>query len=75
MFLDGQWRQAALRMLRTAFSRFVQGSAGKARLEVERKFRISADEAASLPVHLQNLGFEYAGTATMTDAFLIGLKL
>ena len=42
----------------------------KSHLEVERKFRISAQDAMSLPARLPTKGFLPAGTVDMTDTFL-----
>lgn len=71
MLSNSQWKGTALRVLRAAFARYVRGEAdNKGHFEVERKFALTEDEAASIPKRLEQLGFVYAGTAVMTDFFL-----
>lgn len=70
MFTDSQLNQTALYLLRTCFRWFVRGSSDKSHLEVERKFRLTTQEAELLPEILQSQGFVYAGLARMTDHFL-----
>ena len=56
--------------LRSAFSRFASSSTDKGHLEVERKFSLSEDEAARVPLRLRELNFQPAGIVRMTDHFL-----
>lgn len=70
MLTNGHVRQAAFRWLRLAFSQFVRTDSDKGHLEVERKFQLTAEEAAALPARLAELEFIFTGTARMVDTFL-----
>lgn len=49
---------------------FVGTAAGRGHLEVERKFRLSADEQSLIPQKLYQLGFSRGAEVHMTDSFL-----
>lgn len=66
----GQWRNIALRALRAAFANFVSATSEKGHYEVERKFSLDAGEVDALAERIQQRGFAYVGTASMTDVFL-----
>jgi predicted adenylyl cyclase CyaB len=70
MSSSSQWQSIALRALRAAFAQFVSATSEKGHYEVERKFALEAGEADALPGRIQQRGFTYAGTASMTDVFL-----
>jgi adenylate cyclase class IV len=56
-------------MLRRAFGRKC-GDCKKTHLEVERKFKISAEEFRALSARLLSKGFQLTGQVFMTDTFL-----
>lgn len=64
------FRALLLLCLQNAFAWFVQKTANKGHLEVERKFSISAQEAESLPLRLREFEFRPSGSVTMSDTFL-----
>lgn len=70
MAKSSQWQSIAVRALRAAFARFVSATSEKGHYEVERKFALQAGEVDALPGRVQERGFTYAGTASMTDVFL-----
>lgn len=57
------------KMLRRAFGRKC-GDCKKTHLEVERKFKISAEEFRALSARLLSQGFQLTGQVFMTDTFL-----
>lgn len=70
MLFKSPWKSATLRALRAAFANFVSNASDKGHFEVERKFALTQHEAVTIPARLQELGFTYSGTASMTDTFL-----
>lgn len=58
------------RVFHSLVARLARHSSPDGHLEVERKFRITDEEAASLPAQIAKLGFAPGDAVTMTDTFL-----
>lgn len=64
------FRALVLSLLRTVLSWFVYRNTNKGHMEIERKFKLSLQEAEQLPIKLRELGLKPTGSVTMTDTFV-----